>query len=158
MTDSPDSTVAPVCPVEALGREIARVNRAFNLIDESSIRGERSERFKNTALLNELDDRHAALEESVTHARAASLAGALLQLAIVKTDADSVFTMVEEDSAWHRKAAECSRRIERCIYSIYAVLEAGSQVPPSEIAVDYYLDPNFDPFPGLQAAIEHAAI
>lgn len=124
---------ATACPVERLAGELARVIKALYRTDDEIIAAAPHRQFELEPRWTALNDRRAALEEAISHERATSPMGAMVQVMLVRLTA----TDLDEP--------EDVRRIERLVTSVAGFLEAGGGLGAAETLAGYYLPARLDP-------------
>ena len=125
------------CLVAALLPKIRRTLAALDAVEGSGPKGE--------ALTMEtvLGDRLETLETLASETRAASLEGAMLQIALASSDADAL--ALDGNDAWQREAKRLKARIDGYLYSVMSLLEGLAGRPLDERITDYWMTKAQDP-------------
>ena len=129
-------------PVAQIGRDLATNWRQYWRIDEDGASGEAHspEKTRQKRLEKHVADRRGALEAMAAEIQANSLEGAMVQIMLAHSAADTM----EADRS-DETAAVNMRAISKLLYSALAAIEQATGVPREEMASDAYMRRDIDP-------------
>lgn len=130
-------------PVAEAGRRIVAIVAALNRTDQKIAEAGAQADWRLSTAQQELYDLLGAAEETATAFRAATPAGAMVQILLASSDLDTIVNMVPDEH--HRERDRYQRRVKRCLFSVLHLLAQQTSVDVAEMGGDYYgapLDPH----------------
>ena len=144
MSQAENTSITP-CPVAELARDAQANTDAYERA-EMADHGAAHDRKVDLNLQREaLIDGLAGIEERASHLLANSGAGAMFQLHLISSWADSIHSYVPENSERARECDEWMKGIRRVLCSVQAYIERVSAENPDDACGEYYMCRRLNP-------------
>lgn len=101
--------------------------------------------------LDALEDRREALEDALSHERAASWADVIMQLAVCRSEVECIASWAHGHAA--PRVREMELRAFRLLHSVVTFVEQQSGVRREELQADHYIDREYDPLAAVEQAL-----
>ena len=150
-----DDAFTPACPVERLGRELARLNDARNEADEQSVRLKSPWSDVLRERVDAFWEEIVARQTLAAYSRATSVGGALVHLGLISLAVEELGELVPIED---RAAAErIASRIRRQLYSAAGVLTQALGPAAAGLGMEHHLPARGDIAATMAAAEEIGA-